>query len=86
MGPGMSVRERLRDFLSWRGWSQETLAERLGVAQGTVSKLITGKQLEPAIVVALGIERLSGEPREDGERWPPGPLRVAEWAHAEVAA
>ncbi len=78
----MTARERLSAFLAWRGWSKSALAAAIDVDPSTVTKVALG-QRGCGLELAVGIERVTGEPREDGERWPDGPIRVAEWVAAD---
>ena len=69
---------RLAAFIAWAGLTQSSLAARLGVHQTFVGRLIAGHR-SPGLDAAVAIERVTGEPRGDGEVWPAGPIRVAEW-------
>ena len=85
----MSARERLNEFLAWRRWSKSGLAAAIDVDPSTVTKVALG-QRGAGLELAVGIERVTGEPRDDGETWPGGPIRVAEWVrddeHAQSVA
>ena len=78
-----NARERLADFMSWRGWSQTEMAEALGVHQTTLSKILL-RQRGTGLEVAAAIERVTSQPRQDGEVWSEGPIRATEWAHAST--
>ena len=87
------ARERLVRFLEWRGWSQERMAESLGVAQATVSKLVHGRKrpgvpghvyVSPGLTIALAIERVTAEPNEHGVPWPEPAIRPEEWVPLHV--
>ena len=66
--------------MKWSGWTQERLAAECGdgTHQTTVSKVVHGK-LRPPLALVVVVERLSAEPREDGERWDEAPIRADEW-------
>ncbi len=64
------VRERLRAWMAHEEWTQDRLAEALGITQGAVHKLLAGGG--PSLRLAHTIERLSAE-------WSDGPIRTEEW-------
>jgi len=72
--------ERLRQWMKWRGWSQAEFAEACGGAthQATISKLETGAR-RPGLELAVAIERVTSEPRDDGKRFPAGPILATSW-------
>lgn len=55
---------------------QVQLAERLGIHQATVSKLLRGAR-GVSVDMAVRIERATSD-------WPEGPIRVEEWAEVEA--
>lgn len=72
--------ERLRQWMKWRGWSQAEFAEACGggTHQATISKLETGAR-RPGLELAHAIERVTAEPRDDGKRFPAGPILATSW-------
>lgn len=58
---------RLRTLLDERGWTQADLAERAGIEQPHVSKLVTGKR-RPSLNTAQKVARAFGVAVEDV--WP----------------
>lgn len=78
------VLDRLRAFLEWRGWSQLRLAEAVDHHQTYVGRVLHGER-GVGLRFALAVERLTTEPREDGEVFPGGPIRATEWQAAEAA-
>lgn len=68
------LRENLRRLREQRGWTQEDLAARSGVPQGTISNIEAGRTQSPrlgsveALATALGVtvEEVTGEVT----RWP----------------
>lgn len=52
--------ERIKEFRTTRGWSQEQLAAELGVDQATVSRIENG--VEPRGPIKLLLERVMAEP------------------------
>lgn len=81
----MAAASRLRAFLQWTGWSQQQLAVRLDVHQTSIGRLLSGAR-GPGVDVVHTIEKLTAEPREDGEVWPDGPIRTEEWVESKVDA
>lgn len=81
----MTARERLNEFLVWRGWSKAALAAAIDVDPSTITKVALG-QRGAGLDLAVGLERVTAEPREDGETWPAGPIRAAEWVRDEEHA
>ncbi|MEJ2514832.1 MAG: helix-turn-helix transcriptional regulator [Gammaproteobacteria bacterium] len=55
---------RLRDLRGERGWTQQDLADRLGVSRQTVNAIETGKY-DPSLPVAFGLSRVFGLPIEE---------------------
>ncbi|TGY88134.1 transcriptional regulator [Marinicauda algicola] len=53
------MRNRLRELRAERGWSQQKLAEELGVSRQTVNALETGKYA-PSLPLAFRIGRVFG--------------------------
>ena len=51
------MKNRLRELRGERGWSQQALADRLGVSRQTVNALETGKY-DPSLPLAFRIGRL----------------------------
>lgn len=64
--------------MAWAGLTQSDLAARIHVHQTFVGRLLSGSRA-PGLEAAVGIERVTAEPRKDGETWPEGPIRAAEW-------
>ena len=58
------MRNRLKDLRGEQGWSQQALADRLGVSRQTVNALETGKY-DPSLPLAFKIGRLFGLKIED---------------------
>lgn len=54
----------LRDLRGEKGWSQQKLADQLGVSRQTVNALETGKY-DPSLPLAFKIGRLFQKPIED---------------------
>lgn len=71
------VRTRLAAWMTWAGYSNATLAKKLGCDASYPRKIQHGRR--PGLVLALAIERESGSARDDGEVWPDGPISVSEW-------
>jgi len=66
------VKNRLKVLRAERNWSQEQLAERLGVSRQTVNAIETGKY-DPSLPLAFTIARVTGltieqifDPEENG--------------------
>ena len=57
------MRNRLRVLRAEREWSQQDLAERLGVSRQSVNAIETGKY-DPSLPLAFRLARLFGEPIE----------------------
>ena len=53
------MRNRLRELRATRGWSQQDLAERLGVSRQSVNAIETGKY-DPSLPLAFRIAELFG--------------------------
>lgn len=68
--------------MAWASLTQSGLAARIHVHQTFVGRLLAGSRA-PGLDAALAIERVTAEPREDGEVWPGGPIRPAEWTRDE---
>ena len=58
------MNNRLRVLRAERGWSQQDLAERLGVSRQSVNAVETGRY-DPSLPLAFRIARLFGAPIED---------------------
>jgi len=58
------VKNRLRVLRAELGWSQQELAERLGVSRQTVNALETGRY-DPSLPLAFRIARLFARSIED---------------------
>lgn len=71
--------ERLKRWLKWSGWTQERLAAECGggTHQATISKVVHGR--EPSVAIAVTIERVTSEPRDDGATWDEPPILAREW-------
>lgn len=66
------MKNRLKVLRAERNWSQEQLAERLGVSRQTVNAIETGKY-DPSLPLAFTIARVTGltieqifDPEENG--------------------
>jgi putative transcriptional regulator len=57
------VRNRLKVLRAERGWSQQDLAERLGVSRQSVNAIETGKY-DPSLPLAFRIAQLFEAPIE----------------------
>lgn len=80
-----TAHSRLRAFCEWRGLrTQQERADALGITQGNVSRIERGGSV--SLALAHAIERLTSEPRADGEVWPEGPIRTEEWLVKTEAA
>jgi putative transcriptional regulator len=58
------MRNQLRVLRAERGWTQEELAERLGVSRQTVHAIEAGKY-DPSLPLAFKVARLFGRAIED---------------------
>ncbi len=58
------MRSRLRVLRAERGWSQQELADQLGVSRQTVNAIETGKY-DPSLPLAFRIARTFGAAVED---------------------
>jgi putative transcriptional regulator len=57
------MKNHLRDLRTSRGWSQQELAERLGVSRQTVNAIET-ERYDPSLPLALKVAKLFGKPVE----------------------
>ncbi len=57
------MKNRLKVERAERNWSQQDIAERLGVSRQTVNAIETGKY-DPSLPLAFRISRLLGKPIE----------------------
>lgn len=57
------MKNRIRELRAERGWTQQDLADRIGVSRQTVNAIETGKY-DPSLPVALRLARLFGRPVE----------------------
>ncbi len=57
------MKNRLRLLRAERGWSQQELAERLGVSRQTVNS-IEAERYDPSLPLAFTIAEVFGEPIE----------------------
>ena len=57
------MKNHLRALRSARGWSQQELAERLGVSRQTVNAIETGRY-DPSLPLALKVAKLFARPVE----------------------
>jgi putative transcriptional regulator len=57
------VKNRLKVLRAERNWSQQDLANELGVSRQTINAIETGKY-DPSLPLAMKIGRLFGEPVE----------------------
>jgi transcriptional regulator with XRE-family HTH domain len=71
--------------MAWANLTQSGFAARIHVHQTFVGRLLSGSRA-PGLDAALAIERVTAEPRDDGETWPSGPIRVAEWVRDDEHA
>lgn len=58
------MKNHLRDLRTARGWSQQDLAERLGVSRQTVNAIET-ERYDPSLPLALKVAKLFGRPVEN---------------------
>ena len=58
------MNNRLRELRAARGWTQQDLADRLGVSRQTANAIETGKY-DPSLPVAFRLARLFGLAIED---------------------
>ncbi|MGH8103412.1 MAG: helix-turn-helix transcriptional regulator [bacterium] len=58
------MKNRLKVLRAERDWTQEDLAEKLGVSRQTVNAIETGKY-DPSLPLAFKIARLAGKPIEE---------------------
>jgi len=58
------MKNRLRVLRAERGWSQQDLAERLGVSRQSVNAIETGRY-DPSLPLAFRIADVFGLPIED---------------------
>ena len=58
------MRNRIRELRGDRGWTQQELAERLGVSRQTVNAIETGRY-DPSLPLAFGLGRVFGLAIED---------------------
>ena len=75
----MSVHERFRDWIAWTGLSEAEIARRLKCDPSYPRKIRLGERRVIGVDLACAIEEQSALPREDGEVWGDGPIRVEEW-------
>ncbi len=57
------MKNRIRELRAERGWTQQDLADRIGVSRQTVNAIETGKY-DPSLPVAFRLARLFGQPVE----------------------
>jgi putative transcriptional regulator len=57
------MKNRVRELRTARGWSQQELAERLGVSRQTVNAIET-ERYDPSLPLALKVAKLFGRPVE----------------------
>jgi putative transcriptional regulator len=57
------MRTHVRDLRLARGWSQQDLAERLGVSRQTINA-IEAERYDPSLPLAIKIAKLFGKPVE----------------------
>ncbi len=60
----MDLHNRLRERRNQREWTQEALAQAVGVTRQTIIAIEQGKH-EPSVRLALEIARALGDPIED---------------------
>lgn len=77
----MGPHERFLRWVSWLGVSEAEVARRLDCDASYPRRIRLGER-RPGLDVALAIERVTSQPREDGEVWSEGPIRATEWAHS----
>jgi len=59
----VSVKSKIRDLRTERGWSQGDLAERLGVSRQTINAIET-ERYDPSLPLAFKIARVFKRPIE----------------------
>jgi putative transcriptional regulator len=57
------MKNRVRDLRLGRSWSQQELAERLGVSRQTINA-IEAERYDPSLPLAIKIAKLFGKPVE----------------------
>jgi len=57
------MKNRIRELRAERGWTQQDLADRIGVSRQTVNAIETGKY-DPSLPVAFRLAHLFGQPVE----------------------
>jgi transcriptional regulator with XRE-family HTH domain len=62
-------------FRAAQGWSQAELARRIGISQGFVAQVESGRK-NLGLAPALALERLTAD-------WSEGPIEASEWVHDE---
>jgi transcriptional regulator with XRE-family HTH domain len=69
---------RLAALRHFTGLSANAFSEAVGCTRQMVGMIERGER-SPGRDIAIGIERVSRSPRDDGAVWPDGPLVVEEW-------
>jgi putative transcriptional regulator len=59
----LDMKNRVRELRTVRGWSQQELAERLGVSRQTINAIET-ERYDPSLPLALKVAKLFGRPVE----------------------
>ncbi|XVV08968.1 helix-turn-helix transcriptional regulator [Actinoplanes sp. CA-131856] len=72
------MRNRLKVMRAERRWTQEALAEKLGVSRQTINSIETGKY-DPSLFVAFGLAQVFGCRIED--IFTPTPFEVLTLGH-----
>lgn len=66
--------ERLGDFLVWKAWSRNKLAESTHTDPAFLYRILKGER-RPGLAFAVAIERITAD-------WPDGPIMASEWVPA----
>lgn len=61
---GSVVRNRVKDLRAERGWTQQELADAVGVSRQSINS-IERQRYEPSLSLALAFSRLFGLPTDD---------------------
>lgn len=84
IGSTMDPRARLSAFLAWRGWKHPHLAVACRCSAPMISHILTGRK-NPGVEIVHAIERVTGEPNDDGAVWEPGPIHTEEWLKSDTS-
>ena len=58
------VKNRIKEFRGERGWTQQELAEKVGVSRQSINS-IERERYEPSLSLALEFARVFGRPTDD---------------------